>query len=293
MDFWTGALADIPAGRPVIVGFPQDEGVRRNGGRVGAAQAPDESRRWLYRLVAYDASRQADLAALGTIDVGNVAVSDDLEASQVALGEVVGELLLRGSVPIVLGGGHETAYGVYLGHVRAKRPVAVLNLDAHLDVRPTIAGKGHSGSPFRQMMEHTECPLPGSHYTCVGAQPFSVSREHAEFVTRNGGAIHWADDELSLGPRLLDTPGVDLHLSLDADVVRAADVPGVSAPNPVGLSGSQVARFIGLAGEHFRSGSVEVVEINPRFDPDGRSARWAAVAVWHFLRGLALRPPRR
>jgi formiminoglutamase len=37
--------------------------------------------------------------------------------------------------------------------------------------------------------------------------------------------------------------------------------------------------------------SFEVVEVNPRLDRDGQSARWAALAVWQFLAGLAARAP--
>lgn len=32
--------------------------------------------------------------------------------------------------------------------------IAVINLDAHFDVRPLKDGKAHSGSPFRQMLLH-------------------------------------------------------------------------------------------------------------------------------------------
>src|ERR687884_322191 len=49
----------------------------------------------------------------------------------------------------VLVGGHETAYGHYLGYVRAGRPVGIINLDAHLDLRPVEGGRGNSGTPFR------------------------------------------------------------------------------------------------------------------------------------------------
>lgn len=31
----------------------------------------------------------------------------------------------------------------------------VINLDQHFDVRPLKDGKAHSGSPFRQMLEHS------------------------------------------------------------------------------------------------------------------------------------------
>ena len=40
----------LPPGRAVLVGFPQDEGVRRNGGGPGRPLAPAEIRRWLGRL---------------------------------------------------------------------------------------------------------------------------------------------------------------------------------------------------------------------------------------------------
>jgi formiminoglutamase len=80
-----------------------------------------------------------------------------------------------------------------------------------------------------------------------------------------------------------------VYVTLDADAVRAADVPGVSAPNPVGLEGAEVAAWARLAGQSPAVASFDVVEINPRHDRDGQSARWAALVVWNFLVGLARR----
>lgn len=288
-----GPVSTIAPGTPVILGFPQDEGVRRNGGRVGAAEAPDEIRRWLYRMVAFDACRSVDLAALGVVDLGNVVVSPDLEAGQFALGDIIRDLLRLRAVPIVLGGGHETAFGVFLGHTLAGRDVGIINLDAHLDVRPTLAGQGHSGSPFRQAMDH-QTPLPGPRYVCLGAQPSSVSREHLDYVRSRGGHVAWHDEVAGrLSEEFVRQAAAmpSVQLSIDADVVCSADVPGVSAPNPTGLAGVEVSRCAREAGAMPRVASLELVEINPRFDLDGQSARWAALVVWHFLSGLAGRSP--
>src|SRR5437763_1288604 len=82
VEFWKGDPAALKPGRAVIVGFPQDEGVRRNGGRVGAAEAPREIRRWLYRLTPWHPEGDTDLAASPLLDIGNVRVSIDLEESQ-------------------------------------------------------------------------------------------------------------------------------------------------------------------------------------------------------------------
>src|SRR6516162_595765 len=117
IEFWRGDPAAITAGRAVIIGFPQDEGVRRSGGRPGAARAPQAIRRWLYRLTPYDSQAGVGVALHPPLDLGNVRLGGSLEDTQTALGDVVAEILSRGAIPVVLGGGHETAYGHYLGYV--------------------------------------------------------------------------------------------------------------------------------------------------------------------------------
>ena len=87
------------APRAVLVGFPTDEGVRRNGGRPGSASAPAELRRWLHRLTpdARDGHRFVSLLE-HTADLGDVVLTGNLDADQSSLGEVVsGQLKLGAS----------------------------------------------------------------------------------------------------------------------------------------------------------------------------------------------------
>src|SRR5262249_49785213 len=153
--------------------------------------------------------------------------SGSLEDSQRDLAEVIAEIIKSGSIPIVLGGGHETAYGEYLGYVGAGVPVGIINLDAHLDVRPPIDGRGHSGSPFRQAWEHSTYPLAG--YACLGAQPQSVSREHFDWVRERGGVVSWCEEVRHALVKYLEREitrlagaGCQIYVSLDADVISAA-----------------------------------------------------------------------
>ena len=294
---WHGDSSALTAGRAVLVGFPQDEGVRRNGGRPGAAEAPAEIRRWLARLGTWDPAGDTDLAAFPPVDIGNIRISGTLEETQQALGEVVAGLLQRRAVPVVLGGGHETAFGHYLGYAAERRPVGIINLDAHLDVRPVVNGLGHSGTPFRQALEHADHLLPGEHYVCLGAQPHAVSRQHLDWARERGCVVRWRAECAGTLRKLfaaelkrLTKVKCQVYVTIDADAVDAAWVPGVSAPNTLGLSAEEVAECTRAAGESPVVASLDVVEINPRFDLDGRSARWAALVVWHFLAGLARRP---
>jgi formiminoglutamase len=295
IEFWDGNPQAVRPGRAVIVGFPQDEGVRRNHGRPGASEAPARIRHWLHRLTTTDLD--GDLAVHRPLDAGNVRLAGSLEETQQALGEVVGELLKAGAIPIILGGGHETAFGHFLGYVHAGMRCGIINLDAHLDVRPVGPEGGHSGTPFRQALEHPSKALVPGGYVCLGAQPGSVSRAHLDYVEHQGGKIGW-DWKVgqSLLPRFfwpelhrLSGLGAKVYVSLDADVVSAAEVPGVSAPNPLGLSGIEVAQCIRHAGLSPEVASFDLVEINPQFDRDDQSSRWAARVVWQFLIGVALR----
>lgn len=285
-----GAIAD--ATRCAIVGFPSDEGVRRNGGRPGARLGPEAVRRWLYRLTpdARDAERFTALCR-ATVDLGDVRCSSDVEADQGALAVVVADLLSRGIVPVVLGGGHETTYGHALGFVRAGRAVRLVNVDAHADVRETVDGQGHSGSPFRQALEHPSGLVRG--YTVAGLQPHAVSEAHVQYVGAAGGTVVWRDEVTSirLGALYTEAAGPEAVLaSFDLDAVDAAFAPGVSAPNAGGLDREVWLAACEAAGASPLVHSVDLVELNPKADVDGRTARLAALSVWRVLRGLARRP---
>ena len=82
--------------KAVILGFPSDEGVRRNGGRVGAASGPRALRPALYRLAA-DPRLELFEDFLGrTRDLGDLEISRNLEADQKHLGEALAPYLAAG-----------------------------------------------------------------------------------------------------------------------------------------------------------------------------------------------------
>lgn len=286
---WEGGPVALPSGSAILIGFLVDEGVRRNQGRPGAAQAPDAIRAQLYRLTTWDQPAGLDLAEVPLLDLGNVR-GDALESAQDHLGTVVAEVLRQGARPIILGGGHETAYGHFLGYRQAGLRCAILNIDAHLDVRPYPHG-GHSGSPFRQALEDET--LPPAKYVVLGAQRQSVARAHVAVVKEHGGRIHWHEDDAralkvfqkELG--LLGNRRGNILLTVDADAFRQGDVPGTSAPSPVGFAGALWPQLALLAGRSTRVTSLDLVEVNPLFDRDHQTARWAALGIRQFLVGMA------
>jgi formiminoglutamase len=277
--------ADVP--RAVLLGFPSDEGIRRNGGRVGAAEAPTAIRTALYRLTADPRLEAFELLLSRTRDLGDIEVSGDLEVDQRHLGEVLTPHLERGTFAVVLGGGHETSFGHFLAYVGAARQVEILNWDAHPDVREPTQGKGHSGSPFRQAIEHPSKLC--RRYSVAGLQPHSVARAHLEFVQRHGRAVWREEVTREKIAEVYRGVGLPAFASFDLDAVSQAEAPGVSAPSPAGLSTELWFDAAYTAGRCAAVASADVVELSPRYDADGQTARLAALTVWWLLRGRAER----
>ncbi|HJW08655.1 MAG TPA: arginase family protein, partial [Holophagaceae bacterium] len=180
-----------------------------------------------------------------------------------------------------------------LGDQDPQRPPAVLGVDAHLDLRPDHGP--NSGNPFFRMLENG---LSGEDLALVGLVPWVNAEAHHAYGRERGAVLHWlepggegeallaAHDSLNRfhgrGRRVLAT--------MDLDAFSAAAIPGVSAPNPWGLSadlGLQLARAFGRAPA---VACFDLMELSPPQDTSGRSARMAAFLAAAFVQGLSERP---
>ncbi|MDZ7772670.1 MAG: formimidoylglutamase [Balneolaceae bacterium] len=276
--------------RAVILGFPSEEGVRRNGGRPGAAEAPDAIRLMLYRMTP-DVESPGDHRHLleRTRDLGNFRLDGSLAQSQEAFGEVVAGYLRKGVVPVILGGGHETAFAHFSGYATAGLHTAILNLDAHADVRPLKEGMPHSGSPFRQAVEHPSGTC--DRYMVAGLQPCAAAAAHINYIREQGGRCLLREEtNISSLPEFFhDHLSERLMVTFDMDAVDQAFAPGVSAPCANGLQPDLWLTAAYLAGRNEKVTSFDLSEVNPQFDRDGQTARLGALTVWHFLLGLSHR----
>jgi formiminoglutamase len=272
----------VPGCEPgvVLVGFACDEGVRRNGGRVGAKDGPRAIRAALANL-AWHQERPV-------YDAGDVRCDDgDMEGAQSRLAVVVANVISAGHRPLILGGGHETAWGTFQGIVAAKpqATVGVINIDAHLDLRADEPG--NSGTPFNQMAKWCEKNGRPFHYLCLGTSMASNTRALFERAGKLGAAwlpdvgLYWpADrDSLPIINKFVEPMGV-VHLSIDLDVLPASIMSAVSAPAGYGVSLACVLALVQYVRRLRKTAAVDVVEFNPTLDHDRNAVRVAAYLVW-------------
>lgn len=267
-----------------FLGFACDEGVRRNFGRVGAKQAPDVIRKVAAGLSVPAASHEKAIYDAGTV----LCAGQNLEAAQRMLGEKVYALLHQGITPIVLGGGHETAFGHFLGlrsFISPEETIGIINLDAHFDVRSYEQGP-HSGSPFRQIAEQDP---KGFRYLPIGIRPASNVASLFAFMEEQGQDFIFLSEVYRKFPQALEQierfcDGVDhVYLTIDMDAFPAAYAPGVSASAPDGMLPHHAMEMISKVNQSGKLLSTDIVEVNPSLDVDNRTAKLAAELIYHLL----------
>jgi formiminoglutamase len=278
------ARGDYASATIAVIGCPQDEGVRRNGGRPGAAGGPAEIRRALYKMTVNG------IDAVSLFDAGDTIPGTTLEETHAAHERALARLLADGKRVIVLGGGNDIAYPDCAALAKRTGDVIAFNVDAHFDVRDNP--QRNSGTPYRQLLE--EGALKGPRFFELGSQAFCNSAAHTQYLKDKRAHVVPLDALRAKGAarvvrralREAEQAGA-VFWGFDLDVVNAAEAPGVSAPNPLGLSGAELCELATLAGAESRTRIVEFSEMNPAFDLDGRTARLSAAAIWHFLAAVA------
>lgn len=262
-----------------LIGFECDAGVKRNQGRIGAAKAPDEIKRALAKL-PWHLSMQNEVW-----DVGNIqCVGDQLEEAQANLGNGVCQLFKQNVTPIILGGGHETFCGHYLGTRQFLGPssrIGIINIDAHFDLRP-YDEQTSSGTMFKQILDQDQhCG-----YLCVGIQ--KQGNTAALFETAKRYHVTYIAEEKASQPDITETLGqIDafiknydyIILTLCTDVLSSAYAPGVSAPSPFGLHPKVVRTLLTHIVKEEKTLSFDIAEVNPVVDENNKTVGLAARLV--------------
>jgi formiminoglutamase len=266
----------------VLLGCPQDEGVRRNRGRSGAAQAPGEIRLAFYRYAVSD-----EHAGLRLFDAGDIRVRASLEETHDALHTVVRAVLTDGKKVVILGGGNDISYPDCSALAAVYERVLALNIDRHLDVRAD--SPRNSGTPYRQLIE--EGHIPGAALHEIGVNSFANSRSYLRWAEQQGVHVHLLGDvrAAGVGPTvraIVEADDADaIFFGFDLDVVGAAEAPGVSDPSPMGLSAREVCEIADVAAADPRTRVIEIAEVCPPHDVGSVTSKLAANILVRALAG--------
>ncbi|MFT5886216.1 MAG: formiminoglutamase [Arcticibacterium sp.] len=285
IQYWYQAIKTInlqksllSSGNIAIVGYQCEEGIRRNLGRIGAKEGADAARKQLAKL-AYHHSRK------NILDVGNVVCDDtNLESTQQNLSDIISQLVSHNIFSIVIGGGHDVAYGHFKGlqqglNLKENSKIGIINFDAHFDLRP-VGKAGNSGTPFSQILEEHGDRVK---YLALGIQQQSNTKELFNNADRLGVKhLFNYDCEVSNIKAIFSTidtfqAEVDhLYVTIDMDGFSSAYAPGVSAPSPMGFTPFFVFKTLEYLFKTKKVVGLDIAELSPKYDLDNATARLAA-----------------
>ena len=269
-----------------ILGYAGEEGVRRNGGRIGAALGPDAIRSVMGSL-AFHLKPSTRIFDYGTV----CTEQNDMEASHELVIQSVTKLLESKHFPVLFGGGHDLGYAHASGildFLPKEEKLGIMNLDAHFDLRPLVNSKGHSGSPFFQLAQKYSSQF---HYLCLGVQraanPPSLFEMAAQTKTKWMAMEDFRMNNWEVIQEkilwFLDSVN-KVYLSIDLDGFSSAFAPGVSAPSPMGFNPDLAFKVFELIASSKKLISLDIVELNPKYDQDQATARLAARCTEYILR---------
>ncbi|HLS20532.1 MAG TPA: formimidoylglutamase [Bacillota bacterium] len=258
-----------------IIGFQSDEGVQRNQGRPGAAKGPREIRKQLATLPLTIGND------VPVVDIGNIrCLNNDLEGAQTLLGHTVATTLKNNFHPIILGGGHETFYGHYLGvreAVGETDTIGLVNIDAHFDLRTDDTPS--SGTMFQQILSEDS----KTSYLCLGIQELGNTEALFKEAERHSCTYVYAEHVLNDQTFTLIDQFAKKHdhliVTLCMDVVVSTAAPGVSAPAPFGLDPKTVRKLLRHIVSQPNTRSFDISEVNPLLDQNLQTSRLAAYLV--------------
>lgn len=196
-------------------------------------------------------------------------LSDDGEAARAAIAIRVRHALKEGAAPLSLGGDHSVTYPILKAIAGQYGPVNVLQIDAHPDLYDEYEGDRFShASPFARALED-QCI---NNLVQVGIR--ARSPVYADFAESHG-VVMLAPDEIDAVP--FEKLAAPLYVTIDLDGLDPAFAPGVSHPEPGGLSTREVLGL--LKRLPAKPVGADIVELNPERDISLQTARLAASFV--------------
>jgi len=295
-------IAAVNAGEFAVFGaghgtpYPADDAIAYDLD-TGSADAPSAIRRGAVQsssnLDHWDYDLGGPLFGDGPVrlvDCGDVATSPaDGAGNRAGIEAVTRALVARGALPVLLGGDDSVPIPFHRGFAAAG-PLAILQIDAHIDWRDSIGGErdGYSST----MRRASELPFVRA-IVQVGARGVgSARRQEVEAAAAWGARILPAEafrrDGVDAVLQALPQ-GLPVLIALDLDAFDPSLVPAVNAPTPGGPLFPEIAALVRRVAAAHPVAGISVVELVPRLDATGVSAMVAARFVLNVVGAMVRR----
>jgi len=274
-------------------GYPDDEGIFLNGGKLGAAHGPSAIRQALYKMTPNQKMENLILCDEGDLSFNASTVEDRHNFASVFVKENFDQRVVS------FGGGHDYGYvdgSAFLKKFKnSKNKPLIFNFDAHFDLRNLDKGLS-SGTPFFRLIEEFgdffELFEIGIQKQCNGKSLYDYAKSKTNITTLLYDDLY-PNHELDFAyfKSAIDTKTnfkQDCFVSVDIDGFSSAFAPGCSQSWPTGFDMKTFFKMFDFLNEYFNVRILGIYEVSPPLDHEELTSRLAALITYRFLEFTAL-----
>jgi formiminoglutamase len=261
----------------VLLGIPEDIGVRANNGKAGTSTAWKEGLTAFCNIQVNNYTNSESIAILGAIncdkemhaaekindvsDFGKLVSEIDKKVTS-----IVEKIVASGKIPIIIGGGHNNSYGNLKGtSVALNKSINCVNLDAHTDFRSLE--HRHSGNGFSYAQQEgflDKYFIFGLHRNYTSQAVFDAIEDSSDKLQFNFFEAILVEKSLSFKKALEQASAFCCHTSfgIELDMDAIANM-GSSAMTPSGFSVENARHFLNYFSANKHCAYIHICEGSP------------------------------
>ncbi|WP_445736974.1 formimidoylglutamase [Mariniflexile sp.] len=285
----------------VIIGLPEDVGVYANYGKTGTSKAWDATLKIMLNIQSNEFTRADKVLILGHLDfTEELSKISELDATKKKsikkarnmvndmdkhVTHIIYQIVSAGKIPIIIGGGHNNAYGNIKGTGLAlKKAINVVNFDAHSDFRPE-EGR-HSGNGFSYAYAEgflSKYFIFGLHRNYTSDTLFKSFKKF-KLIKYNmfedlavGKELKFREELQNALNHISDTP---FGIELDCDAIE--NIPS-SAMTPSGFSVNKARSFVSFFAKHENARYLHICEAAPTKKTETQVGKLITYLITDFI----------
>ncbi|MCH3882565.1 MULTISPECIES: formimidoylglutamase [Tenacibaculum] len=259
----------------VIIGVPEDIGVKMNYGNGGAQSAFIPALKSFLNIQQNQFIKGDDILVLGYLNYSDAVTNFDknerkkgdllVKKIDEQLSDIVKKIVRSGKIPIIIGGGHNNAFGNLKGLSEAKnQPINAINFDAHSDLR--LLEERHSGNGFSYAIDQKfvhKYFMFGLHENYTPQYIFDAIHKNTliDYNLYEALEIYKStsfESELERAENFIN----DKYFGIEIDLDCIQNFPS-SAMSPSGFSPQQTRRFVHFLSKNSNASYLHICEGAP------------------------------
>lgn len=270
-------------------GFPETKGIqlaiigvredRNTVDNIGAGNNLNTLRKHLYQL--FVGNWFAGMADLGDLTKGNT-----VEDTYYALQDILVELIKKGTVPIIIGGGQDLTYANYRAYDKLEQTVNLAVVDNKFDLGDLDEEVSSESYLSKIIMEK---PNNLFNYSNIGYQTFFNSQDEIALLDK----LHfdmYRLGEIANNVKIVEPVMRDADIvSIDIGAIRRTEAPANNNAVPNGFYGEPICAISRYAGISDKVSSFGIYEYNAKYDEQEQTAQLMAQMIWYFIEGYNFR----